>query len=65
MTKDGELQTGDIVRQHNTDGSISYSLLVLDLGKYETRVRVLDSRWYHLIGREQMWLTHILNELKG
>lgn len=60
-----KLQTGDIISQYNTDGSVCFSLLVLDFGKYETRVRVLDSRWYHLIGREQMWLTHILNELKG
>lgn len=60
-----KLQTGDIISQHNSDGSACFSLLVLDLGKYETRVRVLDSRFYHLIGREQMWLTAILNELKG
>lgn len=58
------LKIGDMINQHTSDGNICFKVEVLEVGKYKTRVKVLDSRVEKLIGKEQLWITDILIELK-
>jgi hypothetical protein len=60
-----KLKIGDIITQQTSDGNICFKVEILEVGKYKTLVKVLDSRVEKLIGKEQLWITDILKELKG
>lgn len=57
------MKIGDIVGLNASSGKVAYRLKILELGKYKSKVKVLDSRVTSLIGKEEMWLTGVLKEL--